>query len=242
MPENSGSLQEQQENEVAWCLLLVDRVLPLVLPPEDLLNPCLDVLVSEVFSEMIFHNGVCGKACEPWLLWDGIAKALQSIRPGNRGPLKVHGSAANSLEESGLLSTARASKPTDHHKSLRGRFDTATQLFWMTIQCVMTLWFLLRAFGMALIQARSIPPRANRVLHRRKALNTPTGSLDDSKLLPKQELERRPVISTSIWSLVSELLMLDKRMPWLTGMFSFLQWTALYGPGQLCRTNSTLDR
>lgn len=222
--------------------MLVNRVLPLILPPEDLLNPCLDVLVSEIFSEMIFHNGICGKACEPWLLWDGIAKGLQAIRPDGHRPLKTQTPAANNLEEFGLLSPARPHKAADHHKSLRGRFDAAIQLFWLTIQCVMTLWVLLRSFAIALIQARSIPRRASRVTRRLKTPDTPVGKFDDVTLLPKQEPEKRPLISMNVWDLISQLLLLDKRMPWLTGTLSLLQWAALYGPGRLCRTNSTFDR
>ncbi|EGP92260.1 uncharacterized protein MYCGRDRAFT_66382 [Zymoseptoria tritici IPO323] len=82
VPSDPISALAQQENETAWCMLLVNRILPLVLPPEDMLNPCLDVLVSEIFTEMIFHNGICGKACEPWLIWDGLAKLLRSMRSG----------------------------------------------------------------------------------------------------------------------------------------------------------------
>lgn len=238
LPDNVGSSLEQQENEVAWCILLVNRVLALVLPPEDLLNPCLDVLVSEIFSEMIFHNGICGKACEPWLLWDGIAKALQSIRPATGVPLKAQIPAANSLERSGLLSPSHVSTAADHHKPLRSRFDAAVSVFWLAIQCVMTLWFLLRSFSTALMQARSIPNRAPRRL---KMIHTQVEP-DGVNHLPQPELEKRPIVRMDIWELTSQLLQLDQRMPWLTGMLALLQWAALYGPGQICHTNGILDR
>lgn len=215
----------------------------MVLPPEDLLNPCLDVLVSEILSEMIFHNGICGKACEPWLLWDGITKVLQSIRPPTQNNASKHkSSSTNSLEESGLLSTARATQATEKHKSLRGRFDAVLQLFWLTIQAVMTLWFFARSFGMALMQARSIPPRASKTPRR---LRTPESQFANSPNVGRAfelDQQKRPIISMRIWDLATQLLSLDKRMPWLTGMISLLQWAGLHGPGQLCRTNSALDR
>lgn len=242
VPDGVEASHEQQENEVAWCLLLVDRVLPLVLPPEDLLNPCLHVLVSEIFSEMVFHNGLCVKACEPWLLWDGIAKALQSMRTEGHRALMPQDSATNRLEEFGLLSTASAPKAAARPGSLRGRFEVATQLFWLTVQCVMTLWVLLRSLTTTLMQARSIPPRVSRLPHRSKKLGTPNEKPESAETILDSGPETRPIFSMTVWCLISRLLLLDRRMPWLTGMLSLLQWAGLNGPGQLCRTNSTLDR
>lgn len=186
---------------------------------------------------MIFHNGICGKACEPWLLWDGIAKVLQSIQPDSRSPLQGRRPAASRLEESGLLSTPPTSQAAHHHRSLRGRLDMAIQLFWLTIQCVMTLWIVLRASVLTLMQAQSIPSRARRVSRRSKTVEN-----DDVRRSPTPELDKQPIISMNLWGLFSQLLLLDRRMPWFTGMLSLLQWAALHGPGQLCRTNSKLDR
>ncbi|KAM3418534.1 hypothetical protein BST61_g4512 [Cercospora zeina] len=243
--------QQQQENEAAWCLLLVDRVLPLLLPPEDLQNPCLDVLVSEILAELIFHNGICRKACEPWLLWDGITKLLRAVRSGdaahnppqNKGSPHATASQRESLE---VLTAAPASNAS--HEQLRPprrRFEVITHTFWTVIQAVMTIWLLVRTFTIAMMQASSIPARPVRSSHTSDGL---IGASDEPQPTPKGgqsarlDGETRPVIGMHIWECTCKLLMLEQRTPWLSGMLSFLQWTALHGPGQICGMNSRLDR
>ncbi|KAF2214944.1 hypothetical protein CERZMDRAFT_66179 [Cercospora zeae-maydis SCOH1-5] len=242
--------EQQQENEAAWCLLLVDRVLPLLLPPEDLQNPCLDVLVSEILAELIFHNGICGKACEPWLLWDGITKLLRAMRssdtahktPQNKGP---HTNSSSQREALELLTAAPASNASHEQLRPRRRFEVITHTFWTVIQAVMTIWLLVRTFTLAMMQASSIPARPVR--------SSPTsdgliGASDEPQPTPKEgqsarlDGETRPIIGMHVWECTSKLLMLEQRTPWLSGMLSLLQWTGLHGPGQVCSTNSRLDR
>src|ERR1700761_5277781 len=81
LPNTDATALEQESNEIAWSQLLVLRILPLVLPPEDLTNPCLHVLVSEVLSEMIVHKALCEKASQPWIIWEGVTKLINSVRP-----------------------------------------------------------------------------------------------------------------------------------------------------------------
>lgn len=245
LPLDDDAAREQQENEIAWCLLLVNRVLPLLLPPEDLQNPCLDVLVSEVFSELIFKNGICGKACEPWLIWDGVAKLLRSLRSG-QGTLPQNPSVPlNRLEEYGLLASSRASKDQPLYGRPRRRFDALSHTFWFTIQCVIAFWTLLRASFSVLMQAGTLPARSSRNSSKSQTPegmlstpNTSSGLLED----PSTAGAKRPIIEMHVWECVSEVLSLDQRMPWLSGMLSLVQWLSLQGPGQLCQTNSRLDR
>ena len=65
-----STILEQARNEESWRQLLVQGVLAVLLPTEDLENGCLRALVAEIFSDMILGNGVSGKACKPWLLWE----------------------------------------------------------------------------------------------------------------------------------------------------------------------------
>jgi hypothetical protein len=67
-------IQQQKENEAAYRQLLVQGVLAILLPTEDLENDCLTAIVGQVFSEMIIGGAIGGKASEPWLLWEGITK------------------------------------------------------------------------------------------------------------------------------------------------------------------------
>ncbi|CAK1356099.1 unnamed protein product [Cercospora beticola] len=244
VPATAETTLEQQENEAAWCLLLVDRVLPLLLPPEDLQNPCLDVLVSEILAELIFHNGICGKACEPWLLWDGITKLLRAVR-GDAAQTQQK-NATSQLDTFELLTAAPASNASHEQLRPRRRFDMLTHTFWIVIQAVMTIWLLVRTFTIAILQASSIPARPIRSSHTSDGL---IGASDDShptsKGVQSSRLgggETQAIIGMHVWVCISKLLMLEQRTPWLSGVLSFLQWTALHGPGQICSTNSRLDR
>lgn len=245
LPLDDDTARAQQENEIAWCLLLVNRVLPLLLPPEDLQNPCLDVLVSEVFSELIFRNGICVKACEPWLIWDGVAKLLRSLRSGH-GTLPQNPSVpSNRLEEYGLLASSRASEDQPLHGRPRRRFDALSHTFWFTIQRVITGWILLRASFTVLMQAGALPARSSRSSSKSKTSEGSTSTSNTSSGLletPSTTEAKRPIVEMHVWGCVSEVLSLDRRMPWLSGMLSLVQWLSLQGPGQLCQTNSRLDR
>lgn len=245
LPLDDDTAREQQENEIAWCLLLVNRVLPLLLPPEDLQNPCLDVLVSEVFSELIFRNGICGKACEPWLIWDGVAKLLRSLRSGQGTLPQTPSVPSNRLEEYGLLASSRASEDRPRHGRPRRRFDALSHTFWFTIQCVITFWIVLRASFSAIMQAGALPARSSRNPSKSKTSEgLSSTSTTSSGLLqtPSTAEAKRPILEMHVWGCVSELLSLDRRMPWLSGMLSLVQWASLQGPGRLCQTNSRLDR
>lgn len=244
VPMNSDTSLQQQENEVAWCLLLVNQILPLLLPPEDLQNPCLDVLVSEIFSELIFRNGICGKACEPWLLWDGIAKILRSTRSGAGQRSSDPASPASRLEEHGLLSSVRSSNDDDRSRCPRAAW-TLTGVFWLVVQSLTTSWLLLRSFGLALMQASVIPARTSRPMDtsgRSPRIPVASKRLSDPLNCPVEGIEKQAIIGMRVWGCMSELLSLQRRMPWLSGILSLLQWMGLYGPGQLCCTNSRLDR
>ncbi|KAK6388345.1 hypothetical protein LTR65_008023 [Meristemomyces frigidus] len=127
----------QYENESDWCQLLVSAIMPLVLPPEDLVNPCLDVLVSEIFSEMIVHSGILGRACEPWLLWEGVTKGIGTLRPIVRMGQTAALSPTSRLEQFGLLGSAEAAK-RDLHGAQQGTLDAMALAFWSALQLLST--------------------------------------------------------------------------------------------------------
>ncbi|KAK8146981.1 translational activator for mitochondrial COX1 [Beauveria asiatica] len=72
---DQSSFEEQQENESAYRQLLVQAVLAILLPTEDLENPCLTAIVGQIFSELIVGNILAGKASQPWLLYESICIA-----------------------------------------------------------------------------------------------------------------------------------------------------------------------
>lgn len=249
VPVDAETLLAQQDNEIAWSLLLVDRVLPMILPPEDIQNPCLDVLVSEVFAGPVVHGSILGRASQPWLLWEGVTKLLQPLRPEVRKSLASNSTPGSQLEQFGLLTPKRASSVDDRHLQARGRVDSVVAAFWSAIQLAIFGWALLRAFATALMHAHTIPARSKQVAHTSDLQGRPSIAqisadvdLSTDEPSPREHSDARPIIHMRIWACVSCLLSIEQRMPWLSGSLSLLQWLCLFGPGQVCRTNSRLDR
>lgn len=240
-PVDASSTLVQDQNETAWCRLVVTNIVPLLLPPEDLLNPCLSVLVVESFSDMIFHNALCGKLSEPWLLWEGVTKLLYTLRPNCRPPSSAP-SPRNRLDEFGLLSSAGATREHRIRGSSPRTLDPAYRAFWSLLQYILLGWMLSRAFVTALMHASSLPVRPDDALDRNK-LKGGNLPMADSEAVPSLPTDGSlPIVSMGAWACICRLTSLDQRMPWLTSLLSLLQWLSLYGPGQICRANGPLDR
>ncbi|KAK5173790.1 uncharacterized protein LTR77_002471 [Saxophila tyrrhenica] len=248
LPEGDAAVLEQVDNEVAWSQLLVSRILPLVLPPEDLANPCLHVLVSEVFSEMIVRNALCGKASEPWIIWEGVTKLLNSLSRTQGQAADLQSSPAGRLEQFGLLSTRNASAGRDlHDAQRRWRLDAISQLFWSSLQVVVMGWLMVRFFVTALMHGSSIPIRRARSTADEEPKRVRTSAAEPAaRPLPQHNTPKvygeRPVISMRVWPCISTTCCIEQRMPWVFGLASLSQWILLLGPGRLCDFDSILDR
>ncbi|KAI7341314.1 hypothetical protein KC315_g202 [Hortaea werneckii] len=243
-PVDDATRLAQHENEGDWCQLLVNDILPLLLPPEDLSNPCLDVLVSEIFSEMIMHNAILGKTSEPWLLWEGITKSIYVVRPELRPPPEPAASSPiNRLEQFGLLSSQDA-KSRDQNADELGFMGTVIGVFWSLIQFAILAWSLISAFVTAFMGASALPQRPPRVISDpdKTAKLDPAAERPASRPTTPATTEALPIVGMRAWSCMEHLTSLGSRMPWLIGCLSLLQWLALYGPGRICHTNSSLDR
>ncbi|KAF1981477.1 hypothetical protein K402DRAFT_398460 [Aulographum hederae CBS 113979] len=173
---------EQRRNEEVWRQLLVQGVLAVLLPTEDLENGCLRALVCDIFSDMILGNGISGKACEPVVLWDAIIKILDVVVPHNANPAsspsvvksdstkaKKTGkpdTATNRLEQFGLLASDInvVEKPVKSGAPGGGRaagaLKSMTRWFWLTIQCLFLAWSGMRAIIFALATSSSLPSRS----------------------------------------------------------------------------------
>ena len=251
-PIDQDTTREQQANEVAWSQLLVNNVLPLVLPPEDLDNPCLHVLVSEIFAEMIVRNGICGKACESWLLWEGVTKLIYFLRPDIKPSSHpdANMSPINRLEQFGLLTNLERTASHSHSSVFSNNLDVITFAFWSMLQSVLLTWLLLRTFVTSIWQASALPHRSSQAWYDESAvtLNSPrlpdnVNELDFSlSEAHRTDTGLIPIVDMTFWSCLTRLSLLEQRMPWLTGLLSLLHWLSTHGPGQVCGTNSRLDR
>ncbi|KAF2437212.1 hypothetical protein P171DRAFT_506501 [Karstenula rhodostoma CBS 690.94] len=252
-----SSITEQRESESMWRQLLIQGVLAVLLPTEDLENGCLRALVAEIFAEMILGNGISGKACEGWLLWEGItriAEVLQHQGAKEEESQSYDGSLEqplSRLERYGLLAPPVAEQDgssrmllgnTKHHQNAP---MTANGLFWMIVQYVFLAGTALRAAIGIIATSAALPLRSAIAIGGQSAFEadheTPlaeSGNRAERQLLTS----KRPIVSMKLWSCASQLVELDARMPWLSGFISMLRWGVLAGPGRLGNMNGILDR
>lgn len=227
----------------------------MLLPIEDLENGCLRALVAEIFAEMILGNGISGKACEGWLLWEGItsiAKVLSTDDTKEEGPVSASISPEQSmtrLERYGLLSTARnevietTSSPAASRDSFRTRGQAVTGFFWTAIHYAFLAFAAIRALMLTLVASSSLPSRSAR------SEQTPIETQSQSRLpaSAKSDVRRppgskRPIVSMRLWSCLAQFVELSIRMPWLSGSVSMLHWGLVAGPGKVGDTDGILDR
>ncbi|OIW34087.1 PXA domain-containing protein, partial [Coniochaeta ligniaria NRRL 30616] len=138
-----SAITEQAENEAAYRQLLVQGVLALLLPTEDLENDCLTALVGQIFSELIIGNVVANRLAEPWLIWEGLIILSGLIRRRADDP-----SAQSSTRSSTNIQPTSAKRSF----SIHGLFLTLLQWCFLAAN-------LIRFTVTAVVSSRSIPPR-----------------------------------------------------------------------------------
>lgn len=246
---------EQRESESAWRQLIIQGVLAALLPTDDLKNGCVRSLVAEIFAEMILGNGISGKACEGWLLWEAIgriADILQTDPVPDEASASDDGAAdeeLSRLERFGLLPShvEEQNSSKSMPNSGKSRHGSATisvsGLFWMVVQYTFLAYTALRAVFLTIATASSLPSRT--------LADGPAPTEEDcqshltegeSQASTHQPLVKRPIVSMRVWSCAARFVDLDSRMPWLTGFISMMHHGVLFGPGRVGDTDGVLDR
>jgi len=237
--------QNQAVNEAAWRQLLFQGILALLLPPEDLQNPCLEVLVNEIFAEMIMGNGVSGKACEGWLIWDGIAKALTKAQRKSEEVIEqLEPPAINRLEQFGLLSAKQDPVNNTPVKPTNNIFQKLTRLLLELLRILVMGYVFLRLTVVTLMDSASLPSRSSDEHHTQvngTSMHSSNASIT-SALSQLDTAPKRPILEMMVWSVPSRLLSLDLRMPWFVTSLSFVQYYLVNGPGKLCSADGRIDR
>ncbi|RYP02632.1 hypothetical protein DL765_010714 [Monosporascus sp. GIB2] len=236
-PDDSESIRAQAENERTYRQLLTQGLLAILLPTEDLENPCLTALVGEILSELVIGNLVANKISEPWLIWEGLIILTRLAHKGG------------AVEPSSLPPPRMDAPPGPGRNSLSQacprRSWSLHHLFWSIVQWGFLAVHSIRFIIGSVMLSRSLSPRPKSVAHH-------MGSNDHSHAKesydPPTSLETQrgpakvPIAEFYIWSCVANLLELDVRMPWLTGALSMGRWAAMRGPGRLAGLNGGLDR
>ncbi|KAI9931861.1 hypothetical protein MW887_010445 [Aspergillus wentii] len=234
-PSDTETIAQQCENEALYRQLLVHGTLAVLLPTEDLENVCMQTIVGDVLADLIIGNGVDGKVSEGWFLWESITKILDGVEQRisrDEGGQTAQESRQNQLKKFGLLSTEEDFQ-NDHSTKAQSQISI---WFWSILQYAYLTYVALRFIATGLLQTASTPPTnpltsAYPTCHTTEALSSP-GSVTG----------KRPVLNYRICSMLSQLMDLPQRMPWLGGFLALVQYLILAGPGRLGDTDSVLDR
>ena len=232
-----ATVTSQAENEAAYRQLLVQGVLAVILPTEDLTNVCLRTLVADVIGEMILGNGISGKACEGWVIWEGVTKLVESIKarlePKATGE-EIQVDTRSRLEKFGLLSEKKE-KGRQHFKPSRS--SAVSEVFWRVLQYAYLTFVVIRFAVLGLIASSS---RAGRSPLTPKS--PVVGDYSPRSNGSNAPGPHRPILQYKIFSLIAQLLDLGSRMPWLFGSISLLQHHVLTGPFASGATDGLVDK
>lgn len=240
LDHNPSTLQRQQQNESAYRQLLVHGTLAVLLPTEDLQSGPLRALVGDIIADLIVGQALAGKVCEGWFLHEAITRvcAVLSDKVQRRAMgSEVRDDAKNRLEKFGLLSSE--SKFQNDHSSENDQSKIAAW-FWRIMQYGYLAYLFLRYILKEFQVIRQKPPRQHS--GRVSELSPVFSEVSHMQNRSPDDLSPRPVLKFGLSSLMSTLLKMDDRMPWLASMLSYWQQVLLYGTGQIGGLNSTLDR
>jgi hypothetical protein len=226
-----------------------------LLPTEDLENGCLRALVAEIFAEMILGNGISGKACEGWLLWEGITRIAEFLQDGAKEKDPQSGDENNEqslsrLERFGLLSQPTGEQSGSTESLLASRRPesapmTISTVFWVVVQYAFLASTAMRVVIVGVATSFSLPPRSVTGASGQSPVEGDRQSQlpqPDYPALRRTLASKQPIVSMKLWSCASRLIGLNSRMPWLSGLISMLHWGVLSGPGRVGDTEGVLDR
>lgn len=206
---------------------------------------------------MILGNGINDKACEGWLLWEGITKVAEVLQDGSKEVDSRSNDARldqslSPLERFGLLSHAAvepggsAGPPLPNGRGREKAPMTVSSTFWAVVQYAFLACTAMRAVIVALATSSSLPPRSVTGASGQSPVEANHQSQPPQPEDPASRRQlastKRPVVSMKLWSCASKLVELDSSMPWLAGVMSMLRWGALAGPGRVGDNDGVLDR
>ena len=241
-----STIQEQGSNEAAYRQLLVQGMLAVLLPTEDLRNPCLRSLVGDILGEMILGNGIGGKACEGWMIWDGITKMVENAKvktdtKATKEEIKVE--TRSRLEKFGLLSEKERARKNKIDEGIRGRAKSGhgsmiKQSIWRTLQFCYVTFTTIRFIVVGLMAASSSSSRGQPPLQLKSVRGDVQAPMKEGFEAPGTgawtvtggaAAGKRPILSYGCFGLVSQLLDLPSRMPWFSGTLSLIQHQLVEG-------------
>ncbi|CBF74755.1 PXA domain-containing protein [Aspergillus nidulans FGSC A4] len=229
-PSDANSVAQQRDSEAIYRRLLVNGVLTVLLPTEDLENACLRTLLSDILSDLILGNQVSERVCEGWFVWETTTKLLDMLSRDKDG------------REAGAAETKSPRPNRLHQFNLLGNTDndndtTSSQpsgWIWLILQYAFYAYVTLRFIVVGLFRKAS-SSTLNPSLR-------PPDSFVNKSTTKYAVTGKRPVLDYRLFGMLSQLLDLSRRMPWLGGLIALFQYLILAGPGKVGETGSVLDR
>ena len=232
-PSQPSRVTEQSEHETQYRQMLVQSALAILLPTEDLDNACLRTLVADVIAETILGNAIGGKLCEGYFIWGNISKLTEMVKsriePKTTGE-EIEVDTRSRLERFGLLSErSEATRPPS-----AGYRSTLSSVSWGVLQFLYVMFIGIRFVIQGFIAASARPYRSQLV-----------SNMEASSPVTKpvvQSWPPPPLINYKFFSLVSSILDLPLRVPWLSGSLSLLQSHLVRGPLSFGATDGIFDQ
>ncbi|OJD15281.1 hypothetical protein AJ78_04466 [Emergomyces pasteurianus Ep9510] len=238
------TIAEQQKRETVYRQLFAQAVLAVLLPTEDLENVCLRTLVGDILADMILGELVSDKASEGAFVWEILTRLITAINQNSRKHETADHIQTNvqksRLERFGLLGPTDGSYPSD---SSGANQLNLSMLLWRMLQycCLtfVTIRFVL--VGLFRVASSSLPESSHGL-----PSASPQSSLINPACVPKSLSNsgsvRRPVLQYRIFGMVSQLINVSERMPWLGGILALVQHAMVEGPGRFGDTGAIVDR
>ncbi|KAG5975151.1 hypothetical protein E4U55_007829 [Claviceps digitariae] len=223
IPGDPITTAKQLKNEAAYRQLLVQAILTVLLPTEDLENPCLTALVGQIFSELIIGNVIANKAAQPWLLYEAICIAARGVAEKEKGNVQSK-------------SSRRPKRSMENQRTW-----TVHGLFVSIIQFVILFISTVRFAFNFVIMSSSLPARTAASTDKTREAASTSNDVHPSKD-SDPSIRKVPVLSFAAWRVVGHVIELPARMPWLNGLLSLLQLEVIHGPGRIAKLDSVLDR
>ncbi|PGH17334.1 hypothetical protein AJ79_01218 [Helicocarpus griseus UAMH5409] len=236
-----STIAEQQKRESVYRQLLAQGVLAVLLPTEDLENVCLRTLVGDILADMILGELVSGKACEGPFVWEMITQIISAInQKGHNHSEKAEHVQKSRLERFGLLSSKEEPSHGDSSGANQSDFSI---LLWSILQYSYLIYVVIRFILVGLFRVASpLRPVSSRERQSASPPSTPINPASEAQSWPSSGSVRPPVLRYRIFGMVSQLIDVSRRMPWLGGVLALIQHAMVEGPGKLGGTGEIVDR
>ncbi|EFE35582.1 PXA domain protein [Trichophyton benhamiae CBS 112371] len=230
---------KQREAERIYRQLLAHGAMAVLLPTEDLQNVCLRTLVGDILADLLLGGVVSGKVSEGWFIWDAISKILASLNQKPQGDGVEHDHSGN-LEKGDPEPDQERSSNFGSYSTQRGQSVLLSTLFSLMQYCYIA-YVASRFVALGLFRVSSSPSSTATTSSPAYASNS-INSKEATPSRSKGNIVRLPVLEYRILSVISQLLDISSRMPWLGGILALVHHLLMTGPGKIGTADGMIDR